>query len=112
MTKINDAVRSFGMSGLLICDELRQIEERFGVTLGHTPKAEAASAVAYYPQFEQAVRSEAAEMSENYEVFYCLEQAIRNLITETLEETEGADWWNSARIPTDIPRCHTSCRFQ
>lgn len=102
MTSIDDAIRSFGMSGLLICDDLRQIEQRFGVQLGHTPKTEAASAVAYYPQFEQAVRLEAAEMSENYEVFYCLEQAIRKVITETLEEAEGADWWNSARVPPDI----------
>lgn len=102
MSSIDDAIRSFGMSGLLICDEFRQIEQRFGIQLGHTPKAEAASAVAFYPQFEQSVRLEAAEMSENYEVFYCLEQAIRKLITETLEEAEGADWWNSARIPSDI----------
>jgi hypothetical protein len=41
-------------------------------------------------------------MSENYEVFYCLEQAIRKLIVETLEDSEGKDWWNSARIPVDI----------
>lgn len=102
MTSLADSIRSFGMSGLLICDELRQIEQSFGIELGHSPKTEAASAVAYYPQFEQSVRREAAEMSENYEVFYCLEQAIRKLITETLEEAEGADWWNSARIPADI----------
>jgi hypothetical protein len=90
------------MSGFLICDELRQIEQRFGVELGHVSKAEVGSAVAYYPQFEQSVRLEAANMSENYEVFYCLEQAIRKLIVETLEDAEGTDWWNSARIPPDI----------
>lgn len=41
-------------------------------------------------------------MSEHYEVFYCLEQAIRKLISETLEDAEGTDWWNSARIAPDI----------
>lgn len=102
MTSLADSIRSFGMSGLLICDELRQIEQSFGIELHHSPKTEAASAVAYYPQFEQTVRREAAEMSENYEVFYCLEQAVRKLITETLEEAEGADWWNSTRILPDI----------
>ena len=90
------------MSGFLICDELRQVEQRFGIELGHGSKAEVASAVAYYPQFEQSVRLEAADMSENYEVFYCLEQSIRKLIVETLEDGEGADWWNSARISSDI----------
>lgn len=102
MSDIGDAIRSFGMSGFLICDELRQIEQRFGVELGHVAKAEAGSAVAYYPQFEQSVRIEAADMSEHYEVFYCLEQAIRKLIVETLEDSEGTDWWNSARIAPEI----------
>lgn len=102
MTDVNDYVRSFGMSGFLVSDELRHIEQRFGIELGHMPKTEVASAVAYYPQFEQIVRLEAAGMSENYEVFYCLEQAIRKLIVETLEEAEGADWWNSARIAPDL----------
>ena len=95
MSDVDNSVRSFGMSGFLICDELRQIEQRFGIELGHVSKAEVGSAVAYYPQFEQSVRLEAAKMSENYEVFYCLEQAIRKLIVETLEDAEGIDWWSS-----------------
>ena len=102
MSNIDHSVRSFGMSGFLICDELRQIEQKFGIELGYVAKAEVGSAVAYYPQFEQSVRIEAASMSENYEVFYCLEQAIRKLIVETLEDVEGADWWNSARVAPDI----------
>lgn len=102
MSDVDDFVRSFGMSGFLICDELRQIEQRFGIELGYVSKAEVGSAVAYYPQFEQSVRLEAADMSENYEVFYCLEQAIRKLIVETLEDSEGTDWWNSARIALEI----------
>jgi hypothetical protein len=102
MSDVDNSVRSFGMSGFLICDELRQIEQRFGIELGHVSKAEVGSAVAYYPQFEQSVRLEAAKMSENYEVFYCLEQAIRKLIVETLEDAEGIDWWSSTRIAPDI----------
>jgi HEPN superfamily Swt1-like protein len=61
-----------------------------------------ASALAYYPQFEQAVRAEAAQMSDHYEVFYCLEQAIRKLIAETLEDAAGTDWWNSGKVPPTI----------
>ena len=66
------------------------------------PKADAGSAVAYYPQFEQSVRLEAANMSEHYEVFYCLESAIRKLIVETLEDADGASWWDGTRIAPDI----------
>ena len=102
MTSSTDILRSFGMSGLLICDDLRQIEQAFGVDLGHVLRTDPTSSVAFYPQFEQSVRQEAAEMSDHYEVFYCLEQAIRKLIAETLEDAEGVDWWNSLRIPVDI----------
>ena len=37
-------------------------------------------------------------MSEFYEVFYCLENSIRNLVNETMIEAEGADWWNGKRV--------------
>jgi hypothetical protein len=102
MSSSDDFIRSFGMSGYLLVDDLRKIEQKFNIELGHVPKSEAASAVAYYPQFEQAVRAEAAEMSQHYEVFYCLEQAIRKLITETLDDAEGSTWWSGGRIQPDI----------
>ena len=44
------------------------------------------------------VRKDASRMSEFYEIFYCLENSIRKLVTETLIEAEGADWWNSTRV--------------
>lgn len=102
MSSLNDTIRSFGMSGFLICDEFRQIEQAYQCDLGHVARVDPGSSVAYYPQFEQIVRAEAADMSEHYEVFYCLEQAIRKLISETLEDAEGTDWWNSTRVPSDI----------
>jgi len=104
MTSLEDQIRSFGMSGFLVTEEIRKIESQFGIELGHTPRSQASSAVTLYPQFEHSVRAEAAEMSEHYEVFYCLEQAIRKLITETLQEAAGADWWNSGRVPDDVVR--------
>lgn len=97
-----DQVRSFGMSKMLISDELRVIEKRFGLELGHGSKSEAASPSSYYPQFEQAVRAEASAMAAHYELFYCLEQSIRKLITDTLHDLAGADWWTSGKVPTTI----------
>jgi hypothetical protein len=102
MSSPHDFVRSFGMSGYLVTEELKKIEEQFAISLGHTPKKEDASAVEYYPQFEQAVRAEAAQMSQHYELIYCLEQSIRKLITETLQDAAGPDWWNSGKIPPQI----------
>src|SRR6267142_4414423 len=102
MANLDDFVRSFGMSGFLITEELKKIEQQHGIELGHLPKSKAASAIESYPQFEQAVRTEAAEASEHYEVIYCLEQSIRKLITETLEDAAGPDWWNSGKIPQEV----------
>src|SRR6266571_9394634 len=100
MASLDDFIRSFGMSGYLITEELKKIEEQYGIELGHLPKSEAA--IESYPQFEQTVRVEAAEMSEHYEVIYCLEQSIRKVITETLQDAAGADWWNSGKVPQEV----------
>lgn len=104
MNNIENFIRSFGMSGYLITEELKRIEQKFNIELGHTRSLEDASAVQYYPQFEQTVRAEAAEMSQYYELIYCLEQSIRKLITETLHDAVGADWWNSGKIPDEIQK--------
>src|SRR5574337_898658 len=102
MSSVYDHIRSFGMSGFMLTDELRKVEEEFSVTLGHTARDVTASPIEYYPQFEQSVRSEAEEMSCHYEVFYCLEKAIRKLISETLQDAEGVTWWDSGRIPQNV----------
>lgn len=102
MQNPDDFFRSFGMSGYLITEELKNIEQRFNLELGHTPRSINENPLEYYPQFEQAVRSEAAAMARHYELFYCLEKSIRKLISETLHEKAGADWWNSGLIPGEI----------
>jgi hypothetical protein len=102
--KATDYIRSFSMSGLMIIDELNALEKQFGIELGHKSGSVAEDPVEYYPQFEQSVRSEAAEMSRHYELFYCLENAIRKLISETLQESEGANWWDGGKVPPEIAR--------
>lgn len=102
MNRFSDDIRSFGMSGYLITDEIGLIEKKFGIELGHVKHAQADHPLNYYPQFDQSVRAEAATMAAHYEIFYCLEQTIRKLITDTLQEAEGVDWWNSGKVPPNI----------
>lgn len=102
MNRADDYIRSFGMSGFMITDELKSLEQRYKLELGHGPRSVAQNPVEYYPQFEQIVRAEAADMAKHYELFYCLEQSIRKLIAETLQESAGAKWWDSGRIPPAI----------
>jgi len=93
MADADDILRSFGMSGCLITDDLRQIEQQFGIELGHSGPVRR-DASSYYPQFDQLIRKQAAEMAAYYELFYCLEQSIRELITTSLFDKSGSNWWN------------------
>jgi hypothetical protein len=90
------------MSGFLITDEIHNVEQRYGIELGHVTGKAPEEQGEYYPQFEQSVRAEAAHMSSHYELFYCLEQSIRKLISETLNEAAGANWWESGKVPPNI----------
>jgi hypothetical protein len=102
MDKTIDHLRSFGMSGYLVTEELRTVEKQYSVELGHVPIAATLSPVDYYPQFEQEVRAEAATIARHFEVFYCLERSIRSLITDTFSDSFGATWWDSDMIPAGI----------
>jgi hypothetical protein len=101
MSNAFDHIRSFGMSGFLITDDFKRIEERYDLELGHVPKSDHPP-TEYYPQFEQTVRVAAAVMSRHYELLYCLENSIRKLISEALEESAGSNWWDSGKIPANI----------
>ena len=104
MINVDNLIRSFGMSGLLVSEELRSLEKQLGVDLGHQPLKAAENVTDYYPQFEEKVRREASAMARHYELFYCLENAIRSLISETLQESVGGDWWESGKIPEAVRR--------
>ena len=59
---------------------------------------------------EAALRAQAAQMSEFYEVFYCLENSIRKLVADIMVEDSGADWWNGARVDEDKIRRPAAAR--
>ncbi len=40
-------------------------------------------------------------MSKHYELFYCLERSVRNLITILMQEAYGNDWWEE-KVPIEI----------
>lgn len=94
-----DRIKLFGMSHALVERDLDKVEETLKLELGRaTPDSKDE---AYYPQFDHALRVEAAEMGEHYELFYCLETSIRNLVAETLESAHGAAWWDTC-VPESI----------
>ena len=95
-------IRSFGMSGYMLTEDLRGVEDEFKLNLAHFTRPSEIEERWYFPQFEQAVQAEASAMAVHYETFYCLEKSIRTVIVETLKDAEPSGWWNSGRIPKDI----------
>jgi hypothetical protein len=98
-----ERVKAFGMTNQMLAEDLCRIAKAHGVELGHVPTVPQTVEDVYYPQFDHAVRAEAAAMAKHYEVFYSLEKSIRELVAQTIEVAEKReDWWASARVPANI----------
>lgn len=103
-------IRAFGMTGLQVAASMKRVERQFGVDLGWSTDAPRGRKVAEYDQFESSMRVEANRMSEFYEIFYCLENSIRNLVSNILFEADGADWWIGSRVDEERIRKPTTLR--
>lgn len=100
---ILERVKSFGMTNQMITEDLHRIGATYSVDLGHAPISAQTVEDVYYPQFNASVRTEASIMSRHYEVFYCLEKTIRELVSQTIEAAEKTpDWWQTSRVPPNI----------
>jgi len=86
----------FGLNNLSIEAEILRLEKHLEIDLGHVKRAVQSTDNAYYPQFKEKLRFEAAAMAAHYAVFYCLENSIRELIVQRLEEVHGVAWWDSS----------------
>lgn len=103
MSRNIERVKAFGMTALMVSEDLRRIAVSHDVDLGNHSVPETVAESVYYPQFDAAVRAEAEAMSEHYKVFYSLEKTIRTIIDETLTVAESsADWWVGTRVPPAV----------
>lgn len=101
---MKNGVKLFGLNNLAIEAAIRKIERDEKVDLGHKPKEIVAIDETYFPQFEAAIREEAAEMSAHYRIFYCLENSIRSLVAAVMREKHGPSWWDT-KVP-DLIKSH------
>jgi hypothetical protein len=100
---ILERVKAFGMTNQMLAEDLSRVARKHSVEFGHIPTVPQTVEDVYYPQFDAAVRAEAAAMAKHYEVFYSLEKSIRELVAQTIEAAEKReDWWNSGRVPANI----------
>jgi len=110
-TSLDQRLKLFAISNQMLEHELDRVEREFAIDLrrGHTRDVE--SDDTYYPQIDKAIRQEAAQMAQHYEVFYSLEKSIRSLVSDTLHGSVGDAWWDSGRIPAKI-RTDAEARMQ
>jgi Swt1-like HEPN len=101
---MEDKIKVFVLSNQMAERALDRVEETLRVDLARHPPIHASDDQDqdYYPQFAQAIRVAAHEMSVHYEIFYCLEVSIRTLIKEKLKSEVGANWWDACDIPDPI----------
>ncbi|MGN6189001.1 MAG: Swt1 family HEPN domain-containing protein [Conexibacter sp.] len=102
MSRIEDAIKLFGITNQLIEHDLDRIELEYALDLRRGHMAQVSGDDADYPQIEREIRVEAASMAPHYEVFYSLETTIRRLVADALEDEEGDGWWGSTRIPDSV----------
>lgn len=102
MTDFDNAMKSFGMSNMLIETNLRKIQEELQIDLGKKSKARA-NPTDIRLEFGVNIRNDSEIMSKYYAIFYCIERQAREIIQDILSEKYGVEWWNSA-VSEEIKR--------
>lgn len=96
-----DDIKLFQLNGQLALSDLDQVESRFGIELGHRVHSETVPLAVYYDQFDEALRLQAQEMATHYQLFYCVENFVRNTVCSRLQEAGGESWWEDL-VPQEV----------
>ena len=96
-----DDLKLFQLNGQLAMSDLDQVESRFGYELGHRASSESVQLEGYYDQFDELLRAQAREMARHYELFYCVENFIRDTVCARLREVAGETWWDDV-VPQEV----------
>lgn len=95
----SDKLKKFVFDGLLLEDSFERLEIG-GVSVRggrHEIPVERIDETDFSPR----IIHDANRMSSIYIVFYCLENSVRELITDRLVELHGVDWWETC-VPKKI----------
>jgi hypothetical protein len=95
-------LRDFVFRGLLFESEsetFRRAGIQVGADLG---KSEETLLYEVLAPFGVTRRNQALEMARLYAVLHAFENEVRSLISDTLEEKVGPEWWNTDAIPKKV----------
>jgi len=98
--KLLEKLDLFAMQNMRLEDSLVDLEKN-GFEIGHINTLQKEEIVD--PElFDYDIRKSAKKTSEFYHLYYCIENSIRRMIKQTLEEKFGANWWNMAKISEGV----------
>lgn len=92
------------MTNQMILSDLAEIQRKFGIenlVTFHDESVNNVEEYNFYLQFDSKIRKEADLMSKHYELFYCLEKSIREMISNILESRYGSNWWEEGKVIID-----------
>lgn len=99
MTTEYDQLLTFGMQNLMLESTLSKLEED-GIELGHVSTLKKDELVDT-ELFEHDILKKAQKMADFYILYFSLENSVRKLITDVLNEKHGSDWWNK-KVPQGV----------
>lgn len=92
-------LKKFVFNGFLLDDTLNRLETE-GISVKGNERLSPILRIDE-TQFSPIIVHNANRMSSVYSAFFCLENAVRELIQERLSERKGATWWNDC-VPSKI----------
>ncbi len=98
MSQLSELKR-FVFDGLLLTDSLNDLEEE-GISVRSGGDEVSVDRIEE-SNFSPRVVFDAKKMASIYVVFFCLENSVRELITDRLAERHGVDWWD-LKVPKKI----------
>jgi len=99
MTKVEDQIRLFTLNSILIETDLRKVQVEIDEDIGHANIEHSSDMTSYFDTLPNALKIEANIMARHYVSFYCLENYIRQMIQDLLDER--GQWWPDL-VPEEI----------
>ena len=101
MTSAEDSVKLFTLNYMLIETDLRSVQKQISEDISHSETNNESDVANHLTSLPSELKAEAKAMANHYVSFYCLENYMRQIIEELMNETHESDWW-SKKIPDQL----------
>jgi hypothetical protein len=101
MTSAEDSVKLFTLNSMLIETDLRSVQKQISEDIGHSKTNNDSDVANHLTSLPSELKAEAKAIAGHYVSFYCLENYMRQIIEELMNETYESDWWPK-KIPDQL----------